>query len=79
LEAENAASIDDLSEDVIAEYRQELYFCLTAKGKPLTLRTQSQMLGVVKGFTRFLKESDYLSAILPKGCGCRENPSGCPG
>ncbi len=60
LEAENTASIDDLNEDIIAEYRQELYFCLTARGKPLTLRTQSQMLGVVKGFTRFLKESDYL-------------------
>jgi integrase/recombinase XerD len=60
LEAENAADIEDLGAGVIHEYQQELYFCLTAKGKPLTLRTQAQMLGVVRGFTRFLKEKDYL-------------------
>ncbi|KJS30846.1 MAG: hypothetical protein VR64_14055, partial [Desulfatitalea sp. BRH_c12] len=32
----------------------------TAKGKLLSLRTQAQSLGVVKAFTRFLKEHDYL-------------------
>lgn len=60
LEAENAASIEDLSIDVISGYQQELYFCLTARTRPLTLRTQALRLSIVKGFTRFLKEKDYL-------------------
>jgi len=60
LETENAADIEGLSADILSEYQQELYFCLTAKGKPLSLRTQAQRLGVVKGFTRFLKQQDYL-------------------
>lgn len=72
LEAENAAEIEDLNVDILSEYQQELYFCLTAKGRPLSLRTQAQRLGVVKGFTRFLKDQDYLindpaeSIRLPK-------------
>ena len=42
------------------EYQQELAFRITAKGKLLSLRTQAQSLGIVKAFTRFLKEHDYL-------------------
>jgi integrase/recombinase XerD len=41
-------------------YQQELSFRLTAKGLPLCVRSQSQFLGVVKAFTRYLKEGDYL-------------------
>jgi integrase/recombinase XerD len=72
LEAENAASIEDLSPDIVSEYQQELYFCLTAKDRPLTLRTQALRLSIVKGFTRFLKDQDYLivdpgqTILLPK-------------
>jgi integrase/recombinase XerD len=60
LESEQAQDIDDLTDEVLAEYQQELSFSLTAKGKPLSLRTQAQLLGVVKGFTRFLKNKDYV-------------------
>jgi integrase/recombinase XerD len=60
LKEEQIIDIEALNHDIIAEYQQELYFCLTAKGKPLGLRSQSQLLSVVKGFTRFLKEQDYL-------------------
>jgi integrase/recombinase XerD len=60
LQAEQLGDIEDLNHDIVAEYQQELYFCLTAKGKPLTLRSQSQLLSTVKGFTRYLKEQDYL-------------------
>jgi len=72
LETENADHIEDLSADILAEYQQELYFSLTAKGKPLSLRTQAQTLGVIKGLTKFLKDKDYLihdpaeSIQLPK-------------
>ncbi len=60
LHAENVLYIEDLTVEVLADYQQELCFCLTAKGKPLSIRTQAQRMGVVKGFTRYLKEHDYL-------------------
>jgi integrase/recombinase XerD len=60
LEAENIVCVEDLTADVMAEYQQELAFRLTAKGALLTLRSQTQLLGVAKGFTRFLKQKDYL-------------------
>jgi integrase/recombinase XerD len=60
LEQEQVSDIEALTHDIVAEYQQELYFCLTAKGKPLSLRSQSQLLSVVKGFTRYLKEQDDL-------------------
>lgn len=60
LGTENVDQIQDLSPDILSEYQQELYFCLTAKGRPLTLRTQALRLSIVKGFSRFLKDQDYL-------------------
>jgi len=60
LEQEKASHIEDLTTDILYEYQQELAFHLTAKGKLLTLRTQAQALGIIKAFTRFLKEQDYL-------------------
>ena len=60
LEAENIINLEDLTDDVMAEYQQELAFRLTARGALLSLRSQAQLLGVVKGFTRFLKQKDYL-------------------
>jgi integrase/recombinase XerD len=60
LETEKAPYLEDLNSDVLYEYQQELAFRITAKGKLLSLRTQAQGLGVVKAFTRFLKEHDYL-------------------
>ncbi len=60
LEQEQIAHIEDLTAEVLADYQQELCFCLTAKGKPLSVRTQAQRMGVIKGFTRYLKECDYL-------------------
>ena len=60
LDSEHIYSIEDLSGDVLEEYQEDLAFRLTAKGKLLSLRYHSQLLGVAKGFTRFLKDKDYL-------------------
>jgi integrase/recombinase XerD len=60
LEQENVIHLEDLTSDILYEYQQELAFRLTSKGKLLTLRTQGQNLGIIKAFTRFLKEQDYL-------------------
>jgi integrase/recombinase XerD len=60
LDKEGIYSLDDLTSEVLEEYQQDLSFRLTARGRLLSLRSQSQLLGVVKGFTRFLKDKDYL-------------------
>lgn len=60
LEQEHVIEIEDLTTDVLEEYQQDLAFKLTAKGALLCLRTQGQILGIVKGFTCFLKNQDYL-------------------
>jgi len=60
LDQEQIREIESLTQEVLADYQEDLAFSLTAKGKLLTLCTQIQRLGVVKGFTRFLKLKDYL-------------------
>jgi integrase/recombinase XerD len=60
LKEENISSLDELTPEVMAEYQQELAFRVTAKGTLLSLRSQGQLMGVAKGFTRFLKQKDYL-------------------
>lgn len=60
LDAENVADIADLTPDLLGDYQEELAFSLTAKGRPLSARSQGLLLSVVKGFTRYLKEKDYL-------------------
>lgn len=72
LEEIKAPYLEDLTKDVLYEYQQDLAFRLTSKGKLLSLRTQGQRLGVIRSFTRFLKEKDYIindpgkSIRLPK-------------
>lgn len=60
LAQEHIDQLEDLNADVMAEYQQDLAFRLTRKGKLFTLRSQAQLLGVAKGFTRFLRDTDYL-------------------
>ena len=60
LEEEGILDLEDLTSDAMYDYQQSLAFSLTAKGTLMTLRTQAQLLGAAKGFTRFLKKMDYL-------------------
>lgn len=60
LEEEGIVEIDQLTREVLEDYQQELAFTLTATGKPLAVRTQGKRLSVIKGFSRYLKEHDYL-------------------
>lgn len=54
--------IEALTHEAMLEYQQEQAFRLTAKGSLLSLRSQEKRLCAAKGFTRFLKEHDYLVA-----------------
>jgi integrase/recombinase XerD len=60
LDQAQITSLEDLNQDLLLEYQEDLAFRFTDKGKTLALRSQAQILGVVKGFTRFLKDQDYL-------------------
>ncbi|MEW6079062.1 MAG: tyrosine-type recombinase/integrase [Thermodesulfobacteriota bacterium] len=60
LAQEQAVTLEALTSDILYEYQQELSCRHTVAGRLLSPRTQAQMLGTAKGFTRFLKERDYL-------------------
>jgi len=60
LQEQRIDTIEDLQLDVLEEYQQDLAFRVTATGHMLSLRTQGLMLGVVKSFTRYLKQKEYL-------------------
>jgi len=60
LEGENIHHLEDISSDVLEEYQEDLAFRLTVRGTLLSLVTQEKLLVVARGFTRFLKEKDYL-------------------
>lgn len=60
LEQERVSDVEGITRDVLEDYQEELFFSLTAKGKPLSARSQIKKLCTVKGFTGFLKEKDYL-------------------
>ncbi len=60
LAREGVVHLEELTAEVMAEYQQELAFKPSVRGALLSLRTQGQLLGVARGFCRFLKEKDYL-------------------
>ena len=60
LEGEKIYRIEELTSEVMEEYQQDTAFRLTAKGTLLSLRTQAELLFTAKGFTRYLKDKDYL-------------------
>ncbi len=60
LEEEKIYTVDGLCLDLLQEYQEDLAFRISNRGKLLSLRSQGQLLGVVKNFTRFLKDNDYL-------------------
>jgi integrase/recombinase XerD len=60
LTGEQVEQVEALTAEVLADYQHDLAFRLTSRGTLLTLRTQAQRLGVVRSFTRFLSERDYL-------------------
>lgn len=62
LTEENITAVHEITGEVLMEYQQELAFRLTKKHTPLALRTQTQLLGVVKNFSSFLAQEQYLAA-----------------
>jgi integrase/recombinase XerD len=61
--------IEDLTHDALMAHREELAWRMTAKGTPLTARSQIERLGHLRAFCRYLVREDWLladpSARLP--------------
>ena len=60
LENEDIYHIEDLNFEIFEDYQQDLAFYLTKKGRLMEIESQAKILSMVKGFTRYLKEKDYL-------------------
>jgi integrase/recombinase XerD len=61
LEAEGISELTGLTQEVMVAYQLELSFRLTGKGGLLGLRSQVQLLGVARSFTKYLTDNDYLA------------------
>ncbi len=57
---EEVHHIEEITHDVLAEYQEDIAFRLTAQGRLLSLATQEKLIIVVRSFTRYLHEQDYL-------------------
>jgi len=57
---ETVHHIEEITQDVLAEYQEDIAFRLTAKGTLLSLATQEKLIIIVRNFTRYLHEQDYL-------------------
>ncbi len=71
--------LEDVHREILESYQQELCFDTGNHGRRLSVRTQMQLLGVVKGFTRFLKNGTILLPTLAMQSGCRKSPNNCLG
>jgi len=74
LQGEHVLEVEQLSEEAMCGYQQDLAFRITGKGTLLSLRSQAKLLEVARGFTRYLQQQDYLlhdpgaRLKLPKLC-----------
>lgn len=62
LQSLGVANIEYLDHDALTQYREEISWRLTAKGTPLTPRSQSELLGHLRAFCRYLVREDWLMA-----------------
>ena len=69
LQALDVSHIEHLDPDTLMHYREELAWRLTSKGTPLSPRSQSECLGHLRAFCRWLVDHDFLvgdpSAKIP--------------
>lgn len=72
LEESGIQRIEDINQELIEEYQQALCYDVGKTGRSLALRTQGNLLSVVKGFTRYLKDRHCFvtdpgeNVLLPK-------------
>jgi integrase/recombinase XerD len=60
LDANHITNHNQINKGLILDYQTGLYHRINSRGRPNSVCSQNSMLGAVKGFTRFLKERDYI-------------------
>ena len=60
MEAEKVLHIEEITHEAMSAYQEELAFRISARGGLLAIRAQEKLLSLAKGFTRYLKDQDYL-------------------
>ena len=60
MEAEKVLHIEEITHEAMSAYQEELAFRISARGGLLAIRAQEKLLSLAKGFTRHLKDQDYL-------------------
>jgi len=51
---------EQINKGLILDYQTDLYHAINHLGRPNSVCTQNDMLSAVKGFTKFLKQRDYI-------------------
>ncbi len=59
LRSVDISKIEDVNCEILESYQQELCYDTGNRGRRLSIRSQAQLLGVLRGFTRFLKKRHY--------------------
>jgi len=60
LQSLDVERIEQLNHDTLMVYREELAWRLTPKGTPLAVRSQSELLGHLRAFCRWLVDNDFI-------------------
>lgn len=69
---------DGITREVIADYQTELYYVVNLRGRPNCAGYQNGRMSAVKGFTRFLKERDYIVRDPARDIPCAKRPQRLP-
>lgn len=78
LDRQGLKQVDQINRSVILDYQTELYHCLNRKGRPNSAGYQNSMLSTVIGFTRFLKEREYVISDPGQGIRYARTPKRLP-
>lgn len=62
LHTEDVTNVEQVNHDVLLRYRETLSWRLTGKGTPLSARSQSELLGHLRAFCRWMVAQDWLVA-----------------
>jgi integrase/recombinase XerD len=72
------ARVDEIDRRLIEDYQQTLGYSVGKTGRPLSLRTRAQLLGVLKGFTRYLQTRNCFISDPGKGLRLPKKPKRLP-
>ena len=71
--------IDQITKDIVRDYRIEVYQTVNAKGYPNSIAYQNSMLCVVKQFLEYLRDTGYIVSNPARDMAYARQPKTLPG